>query len=822
MKLKYAPMKLQASLFLATGATMLFLQAPLPGATTLSPPLETVLASVQVENPLDEERTDTVLHLSADLLGPGVKDQIRNLVVYDRDIPLPTQPLDLDGDGALDSLTVLVDLKPDASVLLKVVVDEHLARADPWPKRTQAEISRKVGGAWEEGIYSGGDFVNVASVSFEGQLPDHNTFMRYEGPGWESDKVGFRLYLDHRNGIDVFGKKVPAMVLQDVGVDGYASYHEPATWGMDILKVGSALGMGGFGAWSQEQAHRVSVTDRTQARVLDNGPVVSQIRLDYEGWEAPDGKTDLTTLLSINAGSHLTAVNLSLDGSIPEMVTGIPKHPGIVWLKGETDIPNEAWTYLAGYGPQSLSGDNLGLVIFVRRTGFEGFAEDDANHLVRLKVRNGEASYRFGAVWESSTGKAASLEAFTDWIESTLRRLNRAPRVAVRNTAMMERLAEMPPAENSLYWTRALAESVRLRRGSTLAHREPVPAGERGARWNYTTGLLTLAMDQAGELLDTGIYQTFARNTIASFVGEDGTIATYDVSEFNIDKINSGKMLLRLYEDTGEDRFRLAAERLLGQMEAHPRTTGGAFWHKQIYPYQLWLDGVYMAAPFLVKAAVMFGESHWIADVLNEFQVAREHMRDPATGLYYHAWDEKHAQDWADPQTGLSSHFWGRGLGWFAMALVDTLDQMPPEAEGREALLDQFRELAEAVIQFQNADGVWYQVLDQPERAGNFEEASVSAMFTYALARGVNQGYLDPAFADAARRGYAGLVANFFALEGDGTVSLTGICEVAGLGFGRDGSWDYYMGTPIVTNDEKGLGPALLAGLEMARLAESR
>lgn len=814
-------MKFQTLFPLAPLATMLASPAFLESATHHAAPVAPAIAHVHVDNPLDWERPDTVLRLSADLLGPVAMDRIRDLVVTHGDIPLPTQPLDTDGDGAFDSLATVLDLGPTERTLLKVVVDERVARAAPWPKRTQAEISRKVGGAWKDGIYSGGDFVNVASVSFEGQLPDHNYFMRYEGPGWESDKVGFRLYLDHRNGIDIFGKKMPAMVLQDVGLDGYESYHEPAAWGMDVLKVGSALGMGGFGAWSEKEAHRVAVTNRTQARVLANGPVVSQIRLDYEGWETPDGKTDLTTLLSIDAGSNLTETTLTLDGTYPDMVTGIPKHPDVEWLKGETDIPNEAWTYLAAFGPQSLSGDNLGLVIFVRRESFEGFAEDDHNHLIRLQLRNGQATYRFGAVWESSSGSAASLEAFNDWIKSTLERLNREPRVSIRNTATLERLADMPPTENSLYWTRALAESVRMRRGDSLAYRPVVPAGERNARWTYTTGLLTLAMDKVGEFLDTPVYREFARDTIGSFIGRDGEIATYELSEFNIDKINSGKMLLRLYEDTGEERFRLAADRLLQQMEAHPRTSQGAFWHKQRYPYQLWLDGVYMAAPFLLKAAVMFDQPHWIGDAVNEFKVAREHMRDPATGLYYHAWDEKREQFWADPETGLSSHFWGRGLGWFAMALVDTLDELPADAEGRSDLEAQIRELADTVVEFQNADGVWYQVLDQPDRTGNFREASATAMFTYFLARGLNQGTLDSSYADAARRGYAGLVSNFFAIESDGTVSLTGICEVAGLGFGRDGSWDYYMGTPIVTNDEKGLGPALLAGLEVARLVQT-
>jgi hypothetical protein len=427
-------MKIPTFISIAAGAMLFWCPEAVKSSPLITPQLPAGIAHVSVENPTDQTRWDTVLHLPVDKLGLMAERRVRDLVVYHENRPLPTQPLDADGDGEFESVATLVDLEAGEKLSLKVVVDETVAGTRPWPKRTQAELSRKNGGTWEDGAYVDGDFANVASVTFEGQLPDHNDFMRYEGPGWESDKVGYRLYLDHRNAIDVFGKTLPAMVLQDVGKDGYGSYHEPAAWGMDILKVGSALGIGGFGAWADGKAHRLAQTDRTRCAVLSNGPLTSQILLDYAGWKTPVGKADLKAILSIEAGSYLTKVTLMLEDSFPTMVTGIPKHPDVQCIKGETDVPGEAWTYLAAYGPQSLSGNNLGLVVFVRRDGFAGFAEDEDNQLIRLNPNDGKAIYRFGALWESSTDEAATLEAFNHWIESTLDRLNREPVVSIRTT----------------------------------------------------------------------------------------------------------------------------------------------------------------------------------------------------------------------------------------------------------------------------------------------------------------------------------------------------------------------------------------------------
>jgi unsaturated rhamnogalacturonyl hydrolase len=348
---------------------------------------------------------------------------------------------------------------------------------------------------------------------------------------------------------------------------------------------------------------------------------------------------------------------------------------------------------------------------------------------------------------------------------------------------------------------------------------------QRPAFFEYTTGLLVQAYD---DLTRAGNpqYAPVAEQVIGPFVADDGSIQTYDESKYNIDSINSGKMVLRLYETTRQEKYKIAAGHLRRQLQHHPRTSEGAFWHKQRYPFQLWLDGVYMGMPFLAHYSVLLddgvGLKKGLEEAVNEFVIARNHLRDAKTGLYYHAWDEKKEQNWADKETGLSPHFWSRGLGWYSMALVDVLDYIPADkTELRKPLLEIITELAPAIVDAQDGDsGLWYQILDKPSEAGNYLESSGSAMFVYMLAKAVNKGYLSESYKKAAIKGYEGMVREFIEVHADGTVSLTNACSVAGLGFGRDGSYRYYMSEPIIDNDPKAVGPFIMAGIQVSGLLE--
>lgn len=340
-------------------------------------------------------------------------------------------------------------------------------------------------------------------------------------------------------------------------------------------------------------------------------------------------------------------------------------------------------------------------------------------------------------------------------------------------------------------------------------------------RWHYEPGVALLALKQLWQ--ETGereIYDFIKRN-IDEFVGPDAAIRTYRLQEYNLDQINEGKLLFFLHETTGDERYRKAAYLLREQLRTHPRTKEGGFWHKQIYPYQMWLDGIYMASPFYAEFASRFDEPAGFEDVAHQIVTIEAHTQDPETGLLYHAWDESKEQQWADPRTGCSPHFWGRALGWYAMAIVDVLDYLPEDHARRTQIISILQAAMSAVARVQDpASGVWYQVLDQGDRPGNYLESSASCMFVYAMAKGIRKGILGEEYLAVARRGLDGILAEFVTADEQGLVNLGGICAVAGLGGKpyRDGSFEYYVGEPVIANEYKGVGPFIMASLEMEKL----
>jgi unsaturated rhamnogalacturonyl hydrolase len=338
--------------------------------------------------------------------------------------------------------------------------------------------------------------------------------------------------------------------------------------------------------------------------------------------------------------------------------------------------------------------------------------------------------------------------------------------------------------------------------------------------WNYDHGLQVMAIQKAGEATGEERYLQFVADWIDYFVQPDGNIRTYHMETYNVDWVNSGKLLFSAYERTGNEHYRKAIETLREQMRTHPRNKANGFWHKQIYPYQMWLDGIYMAGPFLSEYAMRFDEPETFDDVLHQIILIEEHTRDPKTGLLYHAWDESKGQRWCDPVTGLSKYFWGRAVGWFVMAIVDVLDHLPREHAGRSDLIAILEETAAAIVKFQDeATGLWYQILDLSEREGNYLEASASTMFVYTFAKAVDKGYLAQDYLLSARRGYRGLLQNLIKIDSQGLLTLEKVCGGAGLGGVpyRDGSFEYYVSEKIIPNDPKGVGPFILAALEMER-----
>jgi unsaturated rhamnogalacturonyl hydrolase len=343
-------------------------------------------------------------------------------------------------------------------------------------------------------------------------------------------------------------------------------------------------------------------------------------------------------------------------------------------------------------------------------------------------------------------------------------------------------------------------------------------------KWAYCQGLVCKAMLELwGHIGDTKYYE-YALSYADTMITEGGVIRTYDAKAYNIDNINSGKILFTLYTETGDEKYKKAIDTLRGQMRTHPRTSEGGFWHKLRYPHQMWLDGIYMGSPFLAQYAREFNEPALFDDVVNQINIMAKHSYDPQTGLFYHGWDESREQQWANKETGQSPNFWGRSMGWFAMALVDVLDFLPEDHQGRDEVIDLVMTVAKGITKYQdNRSGVWYQVIDQGNREGNYLEATASCMFVYFLYKAVRKGYIDKSFLVAADKGYQGILKIFIRENQDGTISLTNCCSVAGLGGSpvyRDGSFKYYVSEPVRDNDPKGTGPFILAGIEQEKLGK--
>lgn len=337
-------------------------------------------------------------------------------------------------------------------------------------------------------------------------------------------------------------------------------------------------------------------------------------------------------------------------------------------------------------------------------------------------------------------------------------------------------------------------------------------------KWAYDYGVLLKGLAALWSVTGCNRYYQYIKNGMDYFIEENGNIRLYRQEDYTLDNINNGKILLWLYEQTGEPRYQKAAGRLRNQLTKQPRTSEGAFWHKKCYPYQIWLDGLYMASPFYAAYVRSFENGTGYDDVIKQFTVCESHLKDKNSGLLYHAWDEKHKQFWCDPITGLSKNFWGRAMGWYVMALVDVLDYIPEDHSDRPKLIGFFRSAIESLLKIRDStSGVWYQMLDKGNDQSNYLEASVSCMACYAIAKGSRLGYLPPNYKTLAGEIFSDIVDEFLTITPDGMLHLNKVCAVAGLGGKdhRDGSFSYYVGEPVVSNDFKGVGPFLLAGTEI-------
>lgn len=342
------------------------------------------------------------------------------------------------------------------------------------------------------------------------------------------------------------------------------------------------------------------------------------------------------------------------------------------------------------------------------------------------------------------------------------------------------------------------------------------------AHWNYIDGCMMTSLYTIYKQSGDKKYLAFIDSFIDYYVFEDGSVRGYKLEAYNLDNLNEGRILFDLYKETGKEKYRKAIDLLFRQIKEQPRTEYGNFWHKAIYPDQVWLDGMYMSEVFYTRYVAEIGGGDF-SEIVKHFKSVFDHMYDRDKRLYYHGWDCSKKSFWADKRTGLSKNFWLRSIGWYCVALTDVLSYLPESAkDAKEQLGGIFKTTIEGLEQYIDPEtNMFWQVVDQIGREGNYAETSGSAMISYAMMKGARLGYLDGRFAKIGENVFNGICDKYLK-ETDGKLNLGGICLVAGLGPEnnprRDGSYEYYISEPVVENDAKGTGPFVMAYTEIKQL----
>ena len=413
-----------------------------PGALphALNVPGETLPAGVSIEcrNPLELIRTDVCVQIPVSELTralPGFV--VDSCVLMERAHILPHQTEDADGDGVIDRLLVMLDFSAGETKVLTLGSPGDGRLETERRKRAQADLAVKTEYRLLDGEYTGGRFAGVRQARVPPDHRAHNAYFKYEGPGWESELIGYRLYLDERNRIDIFGKRKSGLVLRSVGVhdlvsNGQESYQSMLEWGRDMFKVGNSLGIGSYALWLNRHPVPVSVADSITCQILMDGPLVAEVGVSYHGWKTGDGRRDLTARLSISAGSRLTDVRLACSGPAAEFVTGLAKHPDCRVLREPVGM-NRSWGYLGYFGAQTLTGDSLGTALFFRRSDLVEITEDSLNHLVVLRPKGKSVSYAFGAAWQEEPDGIRDGRMFQQYCDRVARELSAPIVVRIRN-----------------------------------------------------------------------------------------------------------------------------------------------------------------------------------------------------------------------------------------------------------------------------------------------------------------------------------------------------------------------------------------------------
>jgi unsaturated rhamnogalacturonyl hydrolase len=364
-------------------------------------------------------------------------------------------------------------------------------------------------------------------------------------------------------------------------------------------------------------------------------------------------------------------------------------------------------------------------------------------------------------------------------------------------------------AEN-LKWSVRMANSVISRSDSLIYY------VDRNPKWAYDVAFLGMAVDRLGNIDPK--YSKYMEEWVKYFVRPDGSIIDYRKGEYNLDRIFPGRNVMTLYQRTHEIRYKYALDNFIDQLQSHPKTKSGGYWHKKIYPWQMWLDGIFMASTYMVQYAKEFNTPEWYDAATMQVKMIYEKTLDQSSGLLMHAWDESKQQKWCDPETGKSHYPWSRATGWYTMAIIDILEYLPEDHPDRGVLIGILQKTCDALLKVQDPKtGLWFQVLNQGGREGNYIEGSGSAMFAYVFARGAHKGYLDSKYLAIADKAFDSIIKELITVDEKGFLTMHNICGGCGLGGNpyRDGSYEYYISEKRVDNDTKGVAAFILAAIEL-------
>jgi unsaturated rhamnogalacturonyl hydrolase len=366
--------------------------------------------------------------------------------------------------------------------------------------------------------------------------------------------------------------------------------------------------------------------------------------------------------------------------------------------------------------------------------------------------------------------------------------------------------------QKEIKWSVRMANTVLSRSDSLIYY------VDRNPKWAYDVAFLGMAVDRLGKT--NSRYSKYMEDWVNHFVKPDGSVTDYKLTEYNLDRIFPGRNVMTVYKRHPDQKYKIALDNFIEQLKTHPKTQSGGYWHKKIYPSQMWLDGIFMASTYMAQYAKEFNKPQWFDSACLQVKMIYEKTLDPSTGLLMHAWDESRSQKWCDPVTGKSHYPWSRATGWYILAIEDILEYLPEDHSDRPALIDILQKTCEALLKVRDPEsGLWYQVLDQGGREGNYLEGSGSAMYTYAFARGAHKGYLDKKYLDIAEKSFDGIIKELITVNQKGDLTMHNICGGCGLGGNpyRDGSYEYYVNEKHIDNDTKGVAPFILAAIELDR-----